>query len=72
VYYAYGDKGERTELRLHGQGTVYYDYGPTGLMNYVLDGKTGKATYYEYDPAGRVRWYATDEPPHPAPARHEE
>ena len=41
---------------MQGQGTVYYEYGPTGLMSYVLDGKTGKATYYEYDPASRVRY----------------
>jgi len=56
VYYAYGDRGERTELTVQGQGTVYYEYGPTGLMDYVLDGKTGLRTYYEYDPASRVRY----------------
>jgi hypothetical protein len=33
VYYAYGDRGERTELTVQGHGTVYYEYGPTGLMS---------------------------------------
>jgi RHS repeat-associated protein len=56
VYYAYGDRGERTELTVQGQGTVYYEYGPTGVMSYVLDGKTGLFTYYEYDPASRARY----------------
>jgi len=56
VYYAYGARGERTELTVQGQGTVYYSYGPAGNMDYVLDGKKGLYTYYEYDPAGRIRY----------------
>jgi YD repeat-containing protein len=55
VTYAYGPGGHRTELTVEGQGTVYYEYGPTGNMDWLLDGKTGLFTYYEYDPAGRVR-----------------
>jgi RHS repeat-associated protein len=55
VTYAYGAGGHRTELTVEGQGSVYYQYGPTGDMDRLLDGKTGLFAYYEYDPAGRVR-----------------
>ena len=39
-----------------GRGRCDYRYGPTGLMGQVLDAKTGLRTYYEYDPAQRVRY----------------
>ncbi len=54
VAYAYGQGGRRTELTVEGQGTVYYQYDELGRMSSVLDGKTGLATTYEYDPAGRL------------------
>ena len=54
TYYAYGEGGNRTQLGVYGQGTVYYGYDGAGRMEYVLDGKTGAATYYDYDPAGKV------------------
>jgi RHS repeat-associated protein len=54
VYYAYGPSGQRTQLTVVGQGTVYYEYGPTGQMDLVVDGKSALATYYDYDPVGRV------------------
>ncbi len=58
VAYAYGEGGQRTELTVEGQGTVYYEYDELGRMSSVLDGKTGLATTYEYDPAGRLRLQA--------------
>ncbi len=54
VYYAYGDGGERAELTVLGHGTVYYKYNAVANMEHVLDGKTDKATYYQYDGAGKV------------------
>ena len=47
-------RGQRTELTVLGQGTVYYRYNEVGRMVSVLDGKTDMETTYEYDPAGRV------------------
>ncbi len=58
VAYAYGESGQRAELTVEGQGTVYYQYDELGRMSSVLDGKTGLATTYEYDPAGRLRLQA--------------
>jgi len=55
TYYAYGDRGNRTQLAVYGQGTVYYRYDAAGRMVHVHDGKTGAWTYYEYEPAGKVR-----------------
>jgi YD repeat-containing protein len=63
VTYAYGPTGERTELTVAGQGTIYYSYGPTGNMDSVLHaclpavwrGKMDKGTYYEFDGARKVR-----------------
>jgi RHS repeat-associated protein len=54
VTYAYGPGGQRTQLGVEGQGTVYYEYGPAGNMDWLLDGKTGLFTYYDYDPAQLV------------------
>jgi RHS repeat-associated protein len=54
VTYAYGEGGHRTELTVEGQGTVYYEYGPTGNMDWLLDGKSELFTHYDYDPADRV------------------
>ena len=34
--------------------TVCYSHDAAGRMEYVLDGKNDVATYYEYDPAGKV------------------
>ena len=54
VYFAYGERSERIQMTVLGQGTIYYEYGPALRMELVLDGKTGRATYYEYDGAGKV------------------
>jgi len=62
AYYACGDPstglgaggGQRTELAVLGQGTVYYRYNEVGGMISVLDGKTDSATYYDYGPERTV------------------
>ena len=41
--FAYGDRGERTEFSIPGQGTVYYGYDGVANMTAALDGKTDSA-----------------------------